>query len=117
MIYDELLASFLVNFLASSMVKLISIAKYLRFLASPVAIVKVHQKGIIVLPKSIRKKAGIEEGMLLEVLVEDNRVVLKPLDLWDRVWGCGKGKGSAEEAELELDQEEEMFWRQRSREK
>ena len=44
--------------------------------------------------------------MLLEVVVEDSRVFLKPLDLWDRVWRCGKGKGLAEEAELELDREE-----------
>ena len=70
-------------------------------------VIKVHRKGIIVLPKSVREKAGIEEGMLLEVSVEDGKVVLKPLDLWDRVWGSGRGRGSAEEAELELDREEE----------
>jgi len=45
-------------------------------------------------------------GMLLEVSVEDGKIVLKPLDLWDRVWGYAKGRGSAEEAELELDCEE-----------
>jgi len=77
-------------------------------------LVKVYKKGIIVLPKSVREKAGIEEGMLLEVTVEGNEVRLKPLDLWDRVWGSGKGRGSAEEAELELDKEEEGFWRGRS---
>lgn len=77
-------------------------------------LVKVYRKGIIVLPKSVREKAGIEEGMLLEVTVEGNEVRLKPLDLWDRVWGCGKGRGSAEEAELELDEEEGEFWRGRS---
>ena len=82
-----------------------------------VTVVRVHRKGIIVLPKSIREEVGIEEGMLLEVSVENGRVVLKPLDLWDRVWGCGKGKGSAEEAELELDREEEAFWRQRDLER
>ena len=77
------------------------------------AVVRVHRKGVIVLPKSVREAAGIEEGMLLEVSVEDGRVVLKPLDLWDRVWGSGRGKGSVEEAELELDREEEEFWAQR----
>lgn len=80
-------------------------------------VVKVHRKGIIVLPKSIREEAGIEEGMLLEVSVEGNRIVFKPLDLWDRVWGCAKGRGSAEDAELELDREEEEFWRRREQEK
>ncbi len=74
-------------------------------------VIKVHKKGIIVLPKSIREELGIDEGMLLEVTIEDGKIILKPLDLWDRVWGCGKGKGSAEEAELELDREEELLWR------
>jgi len=78
------------------------------------SIVKVYKKGIIVLPKSIREKAGIEEGMLLEVVVDDGKIVLKPLDLWDKVWGCGKDRGTAEDAERELDREEELFWRRRS---
>ena len=77
------------------------------------SVVRVYRKGIIVLPKSVREKAGIEEGMLLEVLVDDGKIILKPLDLWDRVWGCGRGRGSAEEAERELDLEEELFWRRK----
>ena len=77
------------------------------------SVVRVYKKGIIVLPKSIRDKVGVEEGMLLKVFIEDDRIVLKPLDLWNRVWGCGKGMGSAEEAELELDREEDMFWSRR----
>jgi len=78
-----------------------------------VSVVRVYKKGIIVLPKSIRDKVGVEEGMLLKVFIEDDRIVLKPLDLWNRVWGCGKGTGSAEEAELELDREEDVFWSRR----
>ena len=74
-------------------------------------IVKVHKKGVVVIPKSIRDALGIVEGTLLEVRVEDNKIVLKPLDLWDRVWKCCSG--SAEEAEEELDREEEEFWRRR----
>jgi AbrB family looped-hinge helix DNA binding protein len=77
-------------------------------------VVKVYKKGIIVLPKSVREKIGIEEGSLLELIVEDDKIVLKPLNLWDRVWGCMKGRGSAEEAERELDREEEEFWKRRS---
>jgi len=78
-----------------------------------VSVVRVYKKGIIVLPKSIRDKVGVEEGMLLKVFIEDDRIVLKPLDLWNRVWGCGKDMGSAEEAELELDREEDVFWSRR----
>jgi AbrB family looped-hinge helix DNA binding protein len=70
-----------------------------------VNVVKVYRKGIVVLPKSVRERAGIREGMLLTVEVRDGEVVLRPLDLWERVWGSGKG--SAEEVERELDDEEE----------
>jgi AbrB family looped-hinge helix DNA binding protein len=70
-----------------------------------VDVVKVYRKGIVVLPKSVRERAGIREGMLLTVEVRDGEVVLRPLDLWERVWGSGKG--SAEEVERELDEEEE----------
>ena len=78
-------------------------------------IIKVHKKGIIIIPKGIREKAGIVEGMLLEVSLEKDRVVLKPLNLWNKVWGYARGLGSAEEAELELDVEEELFWKKRLR--
>jgi AbrB family looped-hinge helix DNA binding protein len=74
-------------------------------------IVKVHKKGVVIIPKSIRDALGIIEGTLLEVRVENNKIVFEPLDLWDKVWKCCSG--SAEEAEEELDKEEEEFWRRR----
>jgi AbrB family looped-hinge helix DNA binding protein len=78
-------------------------------------VVKVHRKGIVVLPKGVREALGIEEGTLLELKVEGGRILLEPLDLWGRVWrSCS---GSAEEAERELDKEEEGFWRRGGRER
>ncbi|MGC9182244.1 AbrB/MazE/SpoVT family DNA-binding domain-containing protein [Thermogladius sp.] len=74
-------------------------------------VVRVHKKGIIVLPKSVREVLGIEEGTLLLLEVEGDRIVLKPLDLWERVWKCCPG--SAEEAERELDFEEREYWEKR----
>jgi AbrB family looped-hinge helix DNA binding protein len=74
-------------------------------------IVKVHKKGVVIIPKSIRDALGIIEGTLLEVRIENNKIVFEPLDLWDKVWKCCSG--SAEEAEEELDKEEEEFWRRR----
>ncbi len=47
--------------------------------------------------------------------MEKGGIMMKPLDLWGRVWGCSKGKGSVEKAELELDREEERFWSRRKR--
>jgi len=70
-----------------------------------VSVVKVYRKGIVVLPKEIREKAGIREGMLLLAEAVEGKVILRPLDLWERVWGCGRGLGSAEEVERELDEE------------
>ena len=69
-------------------------------------VVKVRRKGVIVLPKSIREALGIDEGTLLILEVRNREIVLKPLNLWERLWGCAKGLGSTEEAELELDNEE-----------
>jgi len=70
-----------------------------------VSVVKVYRKGIVVLPKEIREKAGIREGMLLLAEAVEGKVILRPLDLWERVWGCGRGLGSAEEVERKLDEE------------
>ncbi len=68
------------------------------------AVVKVHRKGLVVLPKALREKVGIKEGMLLLCETRDGEIILKPLDLWERVWKSAKG--SAEEVEMELDLDE-----------
>jgi AbrB family looped-hinge helix DNA binding protein len=74
-------------------------------------IIKVHKRGIIVIPKRIREMLSIDEGTLLELRVENGKILLEPLDLWQKVWKCCQG--SAEEAEKELDREEENFWAKR----
>jgi AbrB family looped-hinge helix DNA binding protein len=61
-------------------------------------VVKVHRKSVIVLPKNIRAALSVREGTLLGVRVEGNKIVLKPLDMWDRVWKYYISK--AEEAEI-----------------
>jgi AbrB family looped-hinge helix DNA binding protein len=68
------------------------------------SVVKVHKKGIIAIPKGVRERAGIKEGMLLLIEARDGELVLRPLDLWERIWGSSKG--SAEEVERELDEDE-----------
>jgi AbrB family looped-hinge helix DNA binding protein len=74
-------------------------------------IIKVHKGGIIVIPKRIREMLSIDEGTLLELTVENGKILLEPLDLWQKVWK--RCQGSAEEAEKELDREEENFWAKR----
>ena len=75
------------------------------------AVTKVNKKGIAVIPKGIREEIGLKEGDTVRIKVEDGRIVIEKVDLWERVWDCWKG--SAEEAERELDEEEEEFWKRR----
>ena len=45
---------------------------------------KVTRHGQVTLPASVRKQLGIEEGDLIEVIVEDDRAVLIPKKLIDK---------------------------------
>ena len=46
--------------------------------------IKVHRKGLIVLPAEVRRKLGIYEGSYLELIVEDNSIrLLVPKSLRD----------------------------------
>ena len=45
--------------------------------------VKVLRNGQITLPKEYRKVLGIDEGQILEVILEKSKVVLKPKTLVD----------------------------------
>jgi AbrB family looped-hinge helix DNA binding protein len=48
------------------------------------ALVKVTRHGQVTLPASVRKRLGVEEGDLVEIDVEDDRVVLVPKRLIDK---------------------------------
>ncbi len=45
---------------------------------------KVTRHGQVTLPSSVRRKLGIQEGDLVEVLVEDDRAVLLPKKIIDK---------------------------------
>ena len=42
-------------------------------------VLKVRRKGILILPKEIREKAGIEEDSEVIVEVKNNSIIIKPL--------------------------------------
>ncbi len=70
--------------------------------------VRVGKRGVIVIPKEVREKLGIVEGMVLELSLEGDRIVLKTRDLWSELRERGrKLKVSVDEAEKELDRDEE----------
>jgi AbrB family looped-hinge helix DNA binding protein len=41
--------------------------------------VRVKHKGQVTIPQELRKQFGIEEGAILEITKEDDKIVLKPL--------------------------------------
>jgi len=41
--------------------------------------VRVKRKGQVTIPQELRTQFGIEEGAILEIAAEDNKIVLKPL--------------------------------------
>ena len=72
--------------------------------------VRVGKHGVIVIPKEVREKLGIVEGMILELNLEDDRIVLKTRDLWSELRKRGKRlKVSIDEVEKELGRDEEEW--------
>ena len=75
--------------------------------------VRVGKRGVIVIPKEVREKLGIKEGMVLELSVEKDRIVIKTRDLWSELRERGKRlKVDIDKAEREID-EDEVEWLER----
>ncbi len=72
--------------------------------------IRVGRRGVIVIPKDIREKLGIREGMVLDLEVDDNKIIIYTCDLWSRLRERGKKiKIDLEEAEKELTEAEEEW--------
>ncbi|MCS7373558.1 MAG: AbrB/MazE/SpoVT family DNA-binding domain-containing protein [archaeon GB-1845-036] len=55
------------------------------------AIVKVDEKGRVVIPKSIREKVKLKEGGYVNVRAEGNIIIMKPLEsIADKYFGAFK---------------------------
>ena len=77
--------------------------------------VRVGKRGVVVIPKEVREKLGITEGMFLELEIRGDEVVLKARDLWSELRRRGKGlKVDLEEAEREITEDDEA-WLKRQR--
>ena len=62
--------------------------------------VRVGKRGTIVIPKDVREKLGIEEGMVLNLEVDDGKIILHTRDLWSELRERGrKLRVNLEEAE------------------
>lgn len=50
-----------------------------RSVVGEIAIAKVMDRGIIVIPNQIRQKAGLNKGLYVEVTIRNNEVIITPL--------------------------------------
>ena len=76
--------------------------------------VRVGKRGTIVIPKSVRERLGVQEGMTLSLEVDEGKIILHVRDLWSELHERGRRlKVNLEEAEEEIDEAEEA-WLKRS---
>lgn len=70
--------------------------------------VKVHRKGIIVIPAEVRRRLNVKEGSVMELEVEGDKIVLKrKMTLLD-MYGADKEMGNSAVKELERLRKEEV---------
>ncbi|PVU77885.1 AbrB family transcriptional regulator [Acidianus hospitalis] len=70
--------------------------------------VKVHKKGIIVIPAEVRRRLNIKEGSVIELEVEGDKIILKrKLTLLD-AYVIDKEMGDSAVKELEKLRKEEV---------
>lgn len=64
-------------------------------------IIRVSKKNTIYIPKDVAEKTGIREGVLVEVSVEGNKIILTPIPnpLWLALYGPKFAEISVEDVE------------------
>ena len=70
--------------------------------------VKVHRKGVIVIPAEVRRKLNITEGSVLELEVEGDKIVLKKAMTLLDAFGVDRDLGDLPLRELERYKREEI---------
>ncbi|AWR93675.1 AbrB/MazE/SpoVT family DNA-binding domain-containing protein [Acidianus brierleyi] len=71
--------------------------------------VKVHKKGIIVIPAEVRKEFNIKEGAVIDLEIEEDKIVLRPKQTLLDAYGIdGKEAGKKLLEELEKMRKEEV---------
>ena len=68
------------------------------------------RRGVIVVPEDIRGKLGIEEGTMLELEVEQDKLIFRISDLWSRLRERGRNlKVDLGRAGREVDEDEDVW--------
>ncbi|AGT36255.1 MULTISPECIES: AbrB/MazE/SpoVT family DNA-binding domain-containing protein [Thermofilum] len=77
--------------------------------------VRMGKRGVIVVPKAVRERLGLKEGMVLELEVKGDELVLRARDLWAELRARGEGpKFDVDMFERELDENEEKWLERRT---
>jgi len=76
------------------------------------AVVKVDEKGRIVIPKEIREKLGIKEKQVMKLRVIDDKIVLEPLSsIADEYYGVFEVKHWPEDLDTFLQEAIKSWWK------
>ena len=76
--------------------------------------VRMGKRGVIVVPKIVRERLGLKEGMVLELEVRGDELVLKARDLWAELRARGEDtKFDVDMLERELDEDEDKWLERR----
>lgn len=72
--------------------------------------VRIGKRGVIVVPKIVRERLGLKEGMVLELEVKGDELILRARDLWAELGARGEGTEiDIEMFERELDEAEDKW--------
>lgn len=72
------------------------------------------KRGVIVVPEIVRERLGLKEGMVLELEVKGDELVLRARDLWAELRARGEGtKFDVDIFERELDEAEDIWLERR----
>ena len=72
------------------------------------------KRGVIVVPKIVRERLGLKEGMVLDLEVKGDELVLRARDLWSELRARGEGtKFDVDMLERELDEDEDKWLERR----
>jgi len=75
-------------------------------------VVRVDEKGRVLIPKSIREATGIRERQLVRIKIVDGKIVLEPLrDIADEYYGVIKVKKWPRDLDEFLVEAVQRWWR------
>jgi len=74
-------------------------------------IVRVDRRGRILIPKEIRRRAGIREGGFVEITLSEGKVILEPVEsVASKYWGAFRVKKWPEDLDEFIEEVMREWW-------